>query len=80
MKWHLCVFALTLSLVSVAQAQTKWEPRKGDHVCIVGGTMAERMQHFGWLETLIQAKFPEQELVFRNLAYSGDEVNGFRDA
>ena len=80
MKWHLCVFALTLSLVSAAQAQTKWEPRKGDHVCIVGGTMAERMQHFGWLETLIQAKFPEQELVFRNLAYSGDEVNGFRDA
>jgi glucose/arabinose dehydrogenase len=33
------------------------------------------MQHFGWLETLVYSRFPDQELVFRDLGYSGDEVN-----
>ena len=37
--------------------------QKGDHICIVGNTLAERMQHYGWLETLIHARFPQQELV-----------------
>ena len=79
MKWHLCVFVACVSIVSTAQAQSQLELRKGDHICIVGGTVAERMQHFGWLETFIHAKFPEHELVFRNLAYSADEIDGFRD-
>ena len=76
MKWYLCVSALCVSLVSSAAAQSALELKKGDHVCIVGGTVAERMQHFGWLETLIHSRFPDHELVFRNLAYSGDEVIG----
>ena len=79
MKWHLCVFVFCVSLASTVQAQSNLELKKGDHLCIVGGTVAERMQHFGWLETLIHARFPESELIFRNLAYSGDEINGFRD-
>lgn len=79
MKWFLCTFALCLSFVSAAAAQSKLELKKGDHICIVGGTVAERMQHFGSLETLIHSRFPNHELVFRNLAYSGDEINGFRD-
>ena len=47
---------------------------KGDHICYLGNALADRMQHDGWLETLIYAKFPQNELVFRNLAVSGDEV------
>src|SRR5512140_3310714 len=50
------------------------EIRQGDHICILGNTLAERMQHDGWLETLIYARFPQHELVFRNLGYSGDEI------
>ena len=80
MKWHLCVFVLCVSFGSAVNAQTKLNLQKGEHICIVGGTVAERMQHFGWLETLIHAKYPEHNLVFRNLAYSADEVDGFRDA
>ena len=56
------------------------ELKKGDHICIVGGTVAERMQHYGWLEARLLARFPEHELVFRNLAYSGDEIEGFRNS
>src|SRR5438128_3552585 len=48
--------------------------KKGDHICIIGNTFADRMQHFGWLETLIRHRFPQHELVFRNLGFSGDEL------
>ena len=29
----------------------KLDLRQGDHICIIGNTLAERMQHDGWLET-----------------------------
>ena len=68
-------FVLALCLATGAcAAPAKLELKKGDHICIIGNTLAERMQHDGWLETLIQARFPEHELVFRNLGYSADEV------
>jgi len=84
MKWSLLT-GLVLSVV-----MTGWTPviqaddaqlvlNKGDHICIIGNTLAERMQHFGWLETLIHARFPEHELVFRNLGYSGDEIDGYKN-
>src|SRR5262249_45518484 len=37
-------------------------------------TLADRMQHDGWLETLIQARFPRHRLSFRDLGFSGDEL------
>ena len=79
MKWHLWfVLAVSLIVAPVANAQ-QLELNKGDHICIVGGTLAERMQHYGWLETLIQARFPEHNLVIRNLGYSGDEIDGWQN-
>ena len=79
MKWSACLLALLSILGSTASAQLKLELNRGDHICIVGGTVAERMQHYGYLETLLHARFPQHELVFRNLAFSGDEISGFRD-
>jgi putative heme-binding domain-containing protein len=52
----------------------KLELRPGDHISIIGNTLADRMQHHGWLETYIQSRFPRHELVFRNLGFSGDEL------
>lgn len=81
MKWS--VVGLLTFLVAfatqVAQAADPIEFKKGDHICIIGNTLAERMQHSGWLETLLHARFPQHELVIRNLGYSGDEIDGFRD-
>ncbi len=51
----------------------------GDHVALIGNALADRMQHHGWLETLTVARFPKHDLVFRNLAFPGDEVAGFLD-
>ena len=45
----------------------------GERIAIVGNTLAERMQHDGWLETLLHAGLGG-ELVVRNLGFSGDEL------
>ena len=50
------------------------ELRPGDHIAIIGNTLADRMQHDGWLETLIQTRFPRHKLVFRNLGFPADEI------
>ncbi len=50
------------------------EIRKGDHIGLIGNTLADRMQHDGWLETQLQARFPSYELTIRNLGYSADEL------
>jgi putative heme-binding domain-containing protein len=54
-----------------------FEMQRGDHICIIGNTLADRMQHDGWLETYLHARFPQHELTIRNLGFSGDEVAGF---
>ena len=48
--------------------------RKGDHISIIGNTLADRMQHDAWLETYLQAMHPNHELSVRNLGFAGDEV------
>ncbi len=48
--------------------------RAGDHISLIGNTLAERMQYDGWLETLLHARFPKHDLVIRNLGFSGDEI------
>ncbi|MEZ6060200.1 MAG: GDSL-type esterase/lipase family protein [Planctomycetaceae bacterium] len=67
------VAAMLLLSVSV-QANEPLTLQPGDRVCVIGNTLAERMQHFGYFETLLHAKFPGHNLVVRNLGYSGDEV------
>lgn len=64
---------IILGNIGAAGAQTL-VLNKGDHICIIGNTLADRMQRHGWLETLLQARFPKHELVIRNLGFSGDEL------
>jgi putative heme-binding domain-containing protein len=65
----------TSGLASVAaQEPCRLELEKGDHICLIGNTLAERMQYHGWLEALIHSRFPDYELSFRNLGFSGDEL------
>jgi glucose/arabinose dehydrogenase len=67
--------AMLVLLTRGALAEDQLQLQSGNHVCIIGNTLAERMQHDGWLETLLHAQYPEHELVFRNLGYSGDEID-----
>lgn len=59
---------------SSAAAKPSFSLNKGDHISIIGNTLGERMQHDGWLETYLQHRFPEHELVLRNMAFSADEL------
>jgi putative heme-binding domain-containing protein len=68
------VISLGLVLSAAVAFADGLDLKKGDHICIVGNTLAERMQYFGWLETRIVSRFPQHDLVFRNLGYSGDEI------
>ena len=47
---------------------------KGSKIVLIGNTLAERQQHFGNFETLLHARFPEHNLVVRNLGWSADEL------
>lgn len=49
-------------------------PQAKDHVILLGGTFAERMQHYGYLEALLQVNHPGKEITVRNMGWSGDEV------
>ncbi|HET6881039.1 MAG TPA: ThuA domain-containing protein, partial [Pirellulales bacterium] len=67
-------FALQAEDASLAANTAPLKLNKGDHISIIGNTLGERMQHDGWLETLIQSTFPEHQLTFRNLSFSADEL------
>jgi hypothetical protein len=57
-----------------ASAAARLELKKGDRVVLIGNTLAEREQHFGHFETLLHSRFPELELVVRDLGWSADEL------
>jgi len=68
---------LAASFTQLLAAAVELKP--GENVALIGSGLADRMQHHGWLETLVHAKFPRHNLVFRNLAAAGDEVAGFTE-
>ena len=46
----------------------------GDRVCLVGNSLAERLQHDGWFETFLHERLPGHRLSIRNLGFAADEV------
>jgi glucose/arabinose dehydrogenase len=63
------------TLVGLASAAPpSLEIPRAAHLSIIGNTLADRMQHDGWLETFLQSRFPGQELTVRHLGFSGDEL------
>ncbi len=69
------ILGLWGSLVcSALSAELGLELQPGDHVTYIGNTLADRMQHDGWLETYILALHPDHDLTFRNLGFPGDEI------
>lgn len=70
------MLGLVLGLLAVFTTTTHAEFafEKDDHVCLIGNTLADRFQHDGWLETLLQSNHPDLQLIFRNQAFSGDTV------
>ena len=68
----LCVFAFIASVSAVRADHLELEV--GDHICLVGNELGERMQHHNFWETLLHQQFPDHKLAVRNLCFPGDEV------
>lgn len=62
-----------LALASQAPAAPV-EFKATDRVVLIGGTMIEREQRYGYWETMLTAKYPGIKV--RNLGWSGDDVYG----
>ena len=56
-----------------ARAPVKLQLQAGDRICLVGNELGERMQHHNYWETLLHQRYPELQLVVRNLCFPGDE-------
>ncbi len=66
---------LFLSLAAPALfAQLPLELKPGTRIALVGNSLFDRMRDDGQFEALMQQRFADRELVFRNLAWSADEV------
>ncbi len=49
--------------------------KPNDRIAIIGNTLADRMQHDGWLEHNLQIRFPDLKLSVRNLGFSADTID-----
>lgn len=54
--------------------QKKFELKDGDRVIFLGGGLIEREQKFGYWEAALTAAYPDRNITFRNLGWSGDTV------
>ncbi len=69
------LFFILLYLTIGCSPEQNVELQKGDSIAIIGNSLADRMQHDGWLETYIHATHPDHELVIRNLGFTGDQIH-----
>jgi len=67
----LLLFLICFNFNCVAQ---RFDPKKKDHIILLGNTFADRMRHYGYFETLLQKNFSGKELTLRNMGWSADEV------
>ncbi|HEV3260854.1 MAG TPA: SGNH/GDSL hydrolase family protein [Gemmataceae bacterium] len=75
--------ALTLSCLicglasgSAHAAADRFQLQNGDRVVLLGNTLIEREQRSGYWETLLTSRYPDRNIQFRNLGWSGDTVFG----
>ncbi len=59
-----------------ARAADDFKLVDSDRVVLIGSTLIEREQRYGYWETALTIRFPDKNIQFRNLGWSGDTVWG----
>jgi len=78
----LCAALVCVGLGSASAAEpekaepAKFELKDGDRVVFLGNTLIEREQKYGYWELMLTMAWPERNVTFRNLGWSGDTVWG----
>ena len=70
--WIVTIYLLSPTAVVAAPL----ELRDGDRVVLVGDTLIEREQAFGYLEVALTTRFPDRNVTFRNIGWSADSPAG----
>ena len=70
------VFGGTSTELAFAGSKTAFELRDGDRVVLLGDTLIEREQECGYVEQRLTVRFPERNVIFRNLGWSADTPSG----
>ncbi len=74
------IATLLLCRASAFGAAPAFELVDGDRVVLIGGTLIERDQSYGYLETRLTRRYPDRSITFRNLGWSGDTPEGISQA
>lgn len=74
METALLAAALAAGLTIPAGGSERFEFGEGERVVLLGNTFAERLQYFGYFESILHYRFPANRLVVRNMGWSADEV------
>lgn len=68
-------FAIIVALCSTSLiAAEPFQLKDQDRVVFLGATFVEREGQFGYLETALTTAWPDRQITFRNLGWSGDTV------
>src|SRR3954447_27065862 len=73
------LFIATLILTLLPRVLPGAEPfelKDADRVVLIGSTLIEREQRYGYWEAALTAANPDKNITFRNLGWSGDTVWG----
>ncbi|HIA64081.1 MAG TPA: hypothetical protein EYN93_14530, partial [Planctomycetaceae bacterium] len=71
----LTVILLACGKAPITQRVPQIQFNNNDHVVIIGGGVADRMQHHGWFETYLQIESADKNMVIRNHGFSGDRLD-----
>ncbi len=76
-KIQIVLLILLTTFASCEQTKPMLEVQENDHIVIIGNNLASRMMNYGHFETNVYLKFPDRNLIIRNMARGGN-TPGFR--
>lgn len=72
----LCLGVRSADAATPSAGPAGFELKDGDRVVFVGDALIERDASHGFLETVLTGRYPDRQISFRNLGWSGDTVYG----
>src|SRR6059036_166298 len=74
--WSYLIIISLAAFSAAAQVTNLFELRDGDRVVLIGDTLIEREQSYGYMEYVLTTHYPDRNVSFRNLGWSADTPVG----
>lgn len=74
--WLVCVLMGALPPCARGQEEPKVRFRDSERIAFIGNEFFDKEQDQSYIETALTTRFPDKNLIFRNLGYAGDTVWG----